>query len=130
LRGRPPAIIYIREAIKSLFTTEVNTDPYGRSYAGIQISRDPGVPYLYAGFVIFSLGLVFLARNLRKADRFQQSKHPFVPWSTASESDRMRIKTETLNSKLIITNFERFNQVPQCVRKIAEGILQITCHYQ
>jgi hypothetical protein len=75
LRGRPPAIIYIREAIKSLFTTEVNTDPYGRSYAGIQISRDPGVPYLYAGFVIFSLGLVFLARNLYKGSARARKRH-------------------------------------------------------
>ena len=48
------------------FTTEVNTDPFGRSYAGIQISKDPGVPYLYAGFIIFCLGLIFLARNLYK----------------------------------------------------------------
>lgn len=49
------------------FTTQVNTDPYGRSYAGIQISRDPGVPYLYAGFIIFCFGLILMARNLYKS---------------------------------------------------------------
>jgi len=48
------------------FTTEANTDPYGRPYAGIQISRDPGVPYLYAGFIIFCFGLILMARNLYK----------------------------------------------------------------
>jgi len=57
------------------FTTEVNTDPFGRPYAGIQISRDPGVPYLYAGFIIFCLGLVFLARNLYKGSARSRKSH-------------------------------------------------------
>jgi len=57
------------------FTTEVNSDPYGRSYAGIQISRDPGVPYLYTGFAIFSLGLIFLARNLYRSPTWARKYH-------------------------------------------------------
>ncbi len=46
-----------------LFLTSVATDDLGRPYAGIQISRDPGLPFVYAGFAIFSLGLLMAMRR-------------------------------------------------------------------
>jgi hypothetical protein len=42
------------------FLTQVAADSMGRPYAGMQISRDPGVPYDYVGFAVLCLGL-FLA---------------------------------------------------------------------
>lgn len=45
------------------FLTQIAADPAGRRYAGIQISRDLGVPFVYAGFVILSLGLLLALRG-------------------------------------------------------------------
>lgn len=42
------------------FLTEVTTDSTARRYAGIQISKAPGIPYVYAGFAVFCLGLLLL----------------------------------------------------------------------
>ncbi|GAB4343593.1 MAG: ResB-like family cytochrome C biogenesis protein [Desulfobulbaceae bacterium] len=39
------------------FLTRVAADEEGRLYAGIQISRDPGLPLVYAGFAILCSGL-------------------------------------------------------------------------
>lgn len=39
------------------FLTQIAFDEMGKSYAGIQISKDPGVPYVYTGFIVLCLGL-------------------------------------------------------------------------
>ncbi len=45
--------------------TQVDVDEYGRPYAGIQITNDPGLPYVYAGFVILGIGsLMCMHRRL------------------------------------------------------------------
>lgn len=46
-----------------LFLTQVNTDQFGRRYAGIQISRDPGIPFVYTGFTLLFLGLLLALRR-------------------------------------------------------------------
>ena len=49
----------------SFYNTNVDTDKYGLPFAGIQITNDPGLPYVYAGFVVAGLGsLIFLFKRL------------------------------------------------------------------
>ena len=45
------------------FLTRVDADRSGRRYAGIQISRDPGIPSVYAGFAILCLGLLLALKR-------------------------------------------------------------------
>lgn len=45
------------------FLTQVAADDMGRLYAGIQISRDPGIRYVYAGFIILCLGLLLVLKR-------------------------------------------------------------------
>lgn len=45
------------------FLTQVDADQSGRRYAGIQISRDPGIPCVYAGFIILGLGLLLALKR-------------------------------------------------------------------
>lgn len=47
----------------NFFLTQVATDNMNRPYAGIQISKDPGVPYVYVGFVVFFLGLILALKR-------------------------------------------------------------------
>lgn len=48
------------------FLTRVDADRFGRRYAGIQISRDPGIPAVYAGFAILCLGLLLALKRWLK----------------------------------------------------------------
>ncbi|GAM11307.1 resB-like family protein [Geobacter sp. OR-1] len=43
----------------SFFHTQVAFDPSGRQYAGIQIVKDPGMPLVFAGMIVTSLGGLF-----------------------------------------------------------------------
>ena len=40
------------------YNTETGKDPNGAPYAGIQIVRDPGRPFVFAGFAVMGLGAV------------------------------------------------------------------------
>jgi hypothetical protein len=40
------------------YNTQISTDPYGIPYAGIQITKDPGRPYVFFGFAIMGIGSV------------------------------------------------------------------------
>jgi len=42
---------------KKIFITAINSDPEGRMYMGFQITRDPGVPVVWAGFGLLIVGL-------------------------------------------------------------------------
>lgn len=51
-----------------LFHTATGIDPGGRRYAGIQIVKDQGIPLVYGGFLLLTLGngLLLLARGGRR----------------------------------------------------------------
>jgi hypothetical protein len=51
------------------FLTRVDADQFGRRYAGIQISRDPGIPLVYAGFAILFLGLLLALKRWMETGR-------------------------------------------------------------
>lgn len=45
------------------FLTQVDADSSGRRYAGIQISKDPGAPIVYGGFILLGLGLLLALKR-------------------------------------------------------------------
>lgn len=51
----------------SFHHVDTNVDKYGQRYAGIQITKDPGRPYVYSGFGVIGISSVmYLSRMLRK----------------------------------------------------------------
>lgn len=54
----------------SFHHVDTNVDKYGQRYAGIQITKDPGRPYVYSGFGVIGISSVmYLSRMLRKVSR-------------------------------------------------------------
>lgn len=51
------------------YNTQVDSDPAGRPYAGIQIVKDPGLPFVYAGISLVCLGALFCFFSLRARGR-------------------------------------------------------------
>jgi hypothetical protein len=47
----------------NFYNTKVSADDNGRQYAGIQIVRDPGRPYVFSGFALIALGAVLSFRR-------------------------------------------------------------------
>ncbi len=49
----------------SFYNTKVDVDDYGNPYAGIQITYDPGLLYVYSGFIILGIGsIMYMFRRL------------------------------------------------------------------
>lgn len=42
----------------SFYNTEISSDKYGLPYAGIQVTKDPGRPYVFFGFGLMGIGSV------------------------------------------------------------------------
>lgn len=50
----------------NIYHTATNRDRDGNPYIGLQVTRDPGIPYVYTGFCIIGFGGVFyLLRRMR-----------------------------------------------------------------
>jgi hypothetical protein len=56
------------------YNTSTGIDPAGRFYAGIQIVRDPGILYVYAGFSIICLGALFDLKRLFRKKRLPKTQ--------------------------------------------------------
>ncbi len=54
----------------SFHNTQVDVDEFGNPYAGIQITYDPGINYVYAGFLLLAIGCVMYAMRRVYAYRF------------------------------------------------------------
>lgn len=52
----------------SFYNVNIDFDEFGNKFAGIQITNDPGRPYVYAGFTVIGLGSVmYLLRRFSKS---------------------------------------------------------------
>jgi cytochrome c biogenesis protein ResB len=43
----------------NFYQTATNTDQLGKPFVGLQITRDPGIIYVYIGFFILSMGVAY-----------------------------------------------------------------------
>lgn len=48
-----------------IYHTLTARDPYGFAFVGIQMVKDPGIPYVYFGFFVLCLGLLLSFKKLR-----------------------------------------------------------------
>ena len=48
----------------SFHLTQIEWDPYGAPYAGIQVVKDPGTPIVYTGFAVLSAGALLWGYNI------------------------------------------------------------------
>lgn len=55
----------------SFHHTAINADSFGNPYAGIQITYDPGLPYVYSGFVVLAIGSIMYMLRLRRRYGFR-----------------------------------------------------------
>lgn len=54
----------------NFYNTQISSDEYGLPYAGMQITRDPGRPYVFLGFSIMGIGSgLYFLRKLAKAGK-------------------------------------------------------------
>jgi hypothetical protein len=54
----------------TFYYTKMSKDPSGFPYAGIQITHDPGKPYVYLGFAVIGIGSgMYLLRRLAKVGK-------------------------------------------------------------
>ena len=54
----------------SFYNTEISRDTYGFNYAGIQVTKDPGRPYVFFGFSIIGIGsLMYFMKRLKRTVR-------------------------------------------------------------
>jgi hypothetical protein len=52
----------------NFYHTATERDRYGNTFVGLQVTRDPGTPYVYTGFGIFACGgIYYLLRKMRGA---------------------------------------------------------------
>lgn len=59
------------------FTTRIDVDDAGMPYVGIQIIRDPGVSWVYGGFILICLGVLACLRQFIGRGRRGRARQPW-----------------------------------------------------